>query len=311
MIVPRDAPPDSRRTRTISVQKGSFEDGVIPGSYFLVAFANEPGQTQFGRTAIEVGKDHIDNISVRVASGFPVTGQIIGFSEADGRSAISNVVVTLRPNPPSEPGILPPPTKPDLTFDMRSRATPGVLNEGFIRSAVALPAVAATSDSEGRFSLADVASWHYTVEVKTSLEDSYVKSIRMGSRDVFRDDLQLEMPPSGVLEIELGRDAGSLDGRVANEQSKPLDNIRVILVPSDTNPNRADRFKVAWTGPSGNFRITQIPPGDYTLYAWENVEDDAWRDPEFLRLYKGLGTAVQIHARTVERIETRAIPPWF
>src|SRR5205809_4120364 len=35
--------------------------------------------------------------------------------------------------------------------------------------------------------------------------------------------------------------------------------------------NRIDLFKTARTGESGEFRFESVPPGDYKLFAWEDI----------------------------------------
>jgi len=305
LVVPGNAVPGSGQTRTIEAQKGDFQiDNVLPGPYWLVAFATDNNRELVGRALIEVGKEHLDGVTVKVGLGSAVVGRIVSDSNLSGS------VVTLRPKAPSEPGILLQPTRPNVTLN--SGASLFSINDnGMIRSALAMPTVTAIGDDGGRFSLKNAVAWDYTVELKSSKQDSYVKSIRLGSRDVFSEGLSLDTPVSEILEISVGEDAGVLDGRVTNDKSKPVENIRAVLVPAVPHPNRADRFKSAWTDRTGHFRMAGVPPGDYILYAWEHTEEDAWRDPNFLRLYEGRGTPVQIRPRMEERVETPLIPPWL
>ena len=48
------------------------------------------------------------------------------------------------------------------------------------------------------------------------------------------------------------------------------------------------------TDQEGRFTIRGIAPDDYTLFAWETVEHDAYHDPEFLRPYKDRGKSVHM-----------------
>jgi hypothetical protein len=41
------------------------------------------------------------------------------------------------------------------------------------------------------------------------------------------------------------------------------------------------------TDAAGNYEINSIAPGDYTIYAWDNVETGAWQNAEFLQKYAG------------------------
>jgi hypothetical protein len=51
-----------------------------------------------------------------------------------------------------------------------------------------------------------------------------------------------------------------------------------------------------------------ITPGDYALFAWENVETGAWQDPDFLRGYQTQGTAVRIAEGDNQSVSLTVIP---
>lgn len=37
-----------------------------------------------------------------------------------------------------------------------------------------------------------------------------------------------------------------------------------------------------------------IAPGDYKLFSWEEVETDAWQDPEFLKEFEDKGQRITL-----------------
>ena len=120
----------------------------------------------------------------------------------------------------------------------------------------------------------------------------YIQSIRLGSEDLLNDGLHIDQQPDGHIEIVVGTTPGSIGGTVRNEKRQPIPNVRVVLVPS--HRNRIDLFKTARTGESGEFRFESVPPGDYKLFAWEDIEDSAWLDPDVIDLYESRGTAVAV-----------------
>lgn len=313
LMVARNAPPDSLYGAPMDTNKGMFEiDSVVPGAYFLVAFADENGHTWTGRVAIDVAGEPLENVTVRIRPGFDISGRILADPPGDaGDIDFARLNVTLRPNAPSDPGFLPDTIRqPKVTVSHEGPALPGTVDI-HLWSGLRMPAVIGAIESSGAFRLRNFPSWDYSVEVSTSIENAYVKSIRLGDLDILNDGLHIDGPPSGNLEITIGANAGSLDGRVVSERSEPMENIRTILVPVAMSQNRGDLFKTAWTDAKGDFHIDGIPPGDYKLFAWEQVEDGAWRDPEFLRLYQTRGTPVHIREGTAERVETPVIPPWL
>jgi hypothetical protein len=47
---------------------------------------------------------------------------------------------------------------------------------------------------------------------------------------------------------------------------------------------------------AGKYRFPGIVPGDYLLFAWEDIETGAWQDPDFLRPVESRGRPVEIRA---------------
>jgi hypothetical protein len=65
--------------------------------------------------------------------------------------------------------------------------------------------------------------------------------------------------------------------------------------------------KTATTDPSGRFHFDHVPPGDYRVFAWAEVESDSWFDPEFMRNYEMLGARVRVAEDSTENVEVIAI----
>jgi hypothetical protein len=57
-----------------------------------------------------------------------------------------------------------------------------------------------------------------------------------------------------------------------------------------------------------------LPPGDFKLFAWEEMESEEFKDPEFLKPYESRGAAVRIREREQQAIQLELIPveatPW-
>ena len=134
-----------------------------------------------------------------------------------------------------------------------------------------------------------------------SLPDGfYIQSVRLGTEDLLNDGLHIDRQPDGQIEIVLGNAPGSLNGAVRDEKRQPIPNVRVVLVPA--RRNRIDPFKTTRTGESGEFRFESVPPGDYKLFAWEDIEDGAWLDPDVIELYESRGTAVAVGAASDQTV---------
>jgi hypothetical protein len=53
--------------------------------------------------------------------------------------------------------------------------------------------------------------------------------------------------------------------------------------------------------------MTGLPPAEYKLFAWEDVEDGAWIDPEFLKPFEGKGKRVTVREGGSETVELKLI----
>jgi hypothetical protein len=139
-----------------------------------------------------------------------------------------------------------------------------------------------------------------------ALQNAYVKSIRLGSTDVLNGPLHIEGKPSALLEIVIGKNAGGIDGQVvANPQGSAAD-VSVVLVPEVRR--RSELYRATTTDVAGQFHFDRVPPGDYKIFAWEEVQDGAWYDPEFLRTVENRGTPVRILEGGTETPRVEVIP---
>lgn len=78
-----------------------------------------------------------------------------------------------------------------------------------------------------------------------------------------------------------------------------------IFIPSGTPPLRFDRYRSASTNESGQYSLLAIAPGEYLVYAWEEVEAGAWFNPEFMRLYESSGQTLQIGEMQKRSLDVR------
>jgi hypothetical protein len=80
-------------------------------------------------------------------------------------------------------------------------------------------------------------------------------------------------------------------------------------VPEESNRHRKDLFRSALSDASGSYRIEGLPPGNYKLFAWEDVEPQMWHDPAYMRVYEDLGRAVTIAEGTSQVVDLAGISP--
>jgi hypothetical protein len=59
---------------------------------------------------------------------------------------------------------------------------------------------------------------------------------------------------------------------------------------------------------NGRFKIPTVVPGDYKLFAWEDLESFAYHDADFLRKYEEQGVLISIAENGKIMVEAKMIP---
>jgi hypothetical protein len=132
-----------------------------------------------------------------------------------------------------------------------------------------------------------------------------VKSVRLGDADVLNDGLNLSSSIRDPLVITIGTNAGAVEGRVVNGGKQPAAAATVVLIPENRHRFRiAHRYAI--TDADGRFRISGVAPGEYKLFAWEQIEKGAWQDPEFVRDYESTAKSVRVEEGSRLTVELQA-----
>src|SRR5690242_3435122 len=84
-------------------------------------------------------------------------------------------------------------------------------------------------------------------------------------------------------------------GTVVDRNGQPVTNAPVAIVPPAAQRLREDLYRSTMTDDGGRFRLQGIPPGDYSVFAWEDIEDGLWRDPDSMQQNEGAGKHVHIN----------------
>ncbi|MBI4891676.1 MAG: carboxypeptidase regulatory-like domain-containing protein [Acidobacteria bacterium] len=147
--------------------------------------------------------------------------------------------------------------------------------------------------------------------VATQLPQGYYMSrVTVGGADVTYTGFELSSAVASPIEILISRKAGSVSGTVDPPQGRPAaPQLTVALVPKDP-VLRKFAFRFADTpAPGGRFSITNVPPGDYLAFAWEDVEPGAWMDPDFLKPWEEHGLAVTVPEAGQASLRLPALAP--
>jgi hypothetical protein len=166
------------------------------------------------------------------------------------------------------------------------------------------PGQEARSDATGKFGFAKpFRPFRYTMNVDPrSIPDGcFIQEVKLGGQEVSRDDF--EILASTQLELVLSSTAGTISGSVLDADGKPFPNAIVTLIPPDgkSRPVRQSADS------ESNFRFTGLRPGKYKLFAWEQVDNDLWPDPEFRKNYEDRATEIAVGPSETQTAQLRVI----
>jgi hypothetical protein len=262
---------------------GEFDlTGVIPGSYeiyFLGAQIPQRAPTPgvpppppppplTARLRLDVGNDDVNGIAVTINLGSTIEGRLA----IEGRQENDPALAGLR-----------------ISLD----ALPG---------GVAMVASQGAPVTNSSFRLENIWPAIYRMSVQNLSQNLYLKSMRLGNLDLLAQPLTVPLQASGTVEVLIGTDSSVAEGRVVNERGEGFSNAKVALVPEEPLRGRLDLYRSSASDASGNFRISRVPPGDYKVFAWEEAEDNAWTDPEFLKPEESRGKSLRVGAGRSESV---------
>jgi len=281
---------------------GKFDYGrVVPGSYILYVQVRPPGATSpadalWATMPLEVREQDVDNLTLVPRAGINLTGKVVLDGQPAGTlaSLVGGLFLGMRPDPLVTQQAPSPSTRvsPDGTFVLA----------GAIAGNYRIYAPPLLSPN-------NPALLGGLPPSPPGLENSYVKSIRVGGADVLDSGVRL-IPIEGLsVEIVLGTNAGSLEGRVTRD-GNPAADVTVGMLPNTFSARgyRTDMHRTILTDASGHFQLRGLPPGDYKVFAWEDADKDAIMDLDFVRGYEEKGTRIEIADGEKKIIELNVIP---
>ncbi len=261
-----------RRFDSADRRTGEFElKAVLPGSYVVIASARGEGERLFARYPVEVGNSDIEGLNLVLGPGLRVDGEVRFETEPPADTSLDEIRVLLRPTEPMSGG-------------------------GSDR----------VSES-GSFAIEGLAPSQYLVSVSGLPADGYLKQARYGDQDVLAAGLDLGQGSGSTLRLLISMNGGRVEGAVRNKDGKAVPGATVALVPEPDRRDREDLYRSATTDQYGRFTLRGIAPGEYKLFAFEDIEPGAYQDPAFLEPYEDQGEKVELDAGGRQAVELTAI----
>jgi uncharacterized protein (DUF2141 family) len=247
----------------------AFELSAPPGQYTILANVYSGGQEAFGKAVVTVTGD-VDGVVLAMNPAPNVTVRI-SLAESGAKVNLKDV-----------------------------RMTVSVLS-----SFIATGEFELRADEAGKFSSFPMPvrrPGHFAIVNVRSIPDGYfVREFNLNGQEISPDDFEIQS--SADLEMVLSSTAAKIAGSVADADGKPIPDSKVTLIPTE-GKSRSAKQSVA---DDGSFQFTNLRPGKYKLFAWEEVDDDLWQDPEFRKNYESLATEITVAPSETQNAQLRVI----
>jgi hypothetical protein len=262
-------------------EDGTFEIGnVQPGSYHVTVFPMRGMHSLTGKAAVDVGQENVDEVALMLAAAgtlkgsIRVQGDVEQLEKALGKKlSFAGLHVRLQP----------------------------VEGFGFNN-----PFGQAKDD--GSFVLENVGADKYRIFIAGLPKGTWLKSVRVADQEVLDSGFDVAAGTSPPVQITIGVGAGTVSGIVEDEKQQPATGTMVTLLPIPMKEGRQDLYRFGATDQKGQFTLEGVAPGEYRLYAWEDIDPGAYTDPEFLKPYESKGQKITMKEGGQEQVKLTRIP---
>jgi len=253
---------------SVKAADGTFEvAGVTPGSYTLRVSDPTGMKSLSAGYPIEIADRAVDGVTIDVTPGTDLAGTVT--VEGSSQTPVKGARVLLE-------------------------ATEGL----------SLVPPNSMVGEDGAFTLKELPPDKYLVRLANGPTNSYVESVQFGSQKMGEQGLDLGGSTPGKLEIKLRLGGAQVEGVVKGADDNPISGVTVALIP-DTR--RYLLYQSTFTDQKGGFRFTGVTPGDYKILSWEDVEPNAFQDPEFVKPFEGRAEAVSLKENDHKGVSLKVI----
>lgn len=243
---------------------------VAPGAYTVLASVDNAPVPMIARQSLQLASNNLDGIRLVPQTGATIRGTL----HLEGRTEIqfSHRMSLVLHSPDGED---------DVAAEFGSES-------GFSPVAEVAP--------DGNFQWANVPPGDYSIRLGAEgngTSDWFVKSAVAGGHAADPSAIPVD---GGTMTLDLIASAkgGVIEGIVIDPQGHPVADAVIVAAPETSLRSHSDRFRKTVSDQNGHFSLHGIPPGQYSLFAWDNVDGDAFYDPDFLKNYEPQANLLRI-----------------
>jgi hypothetical protein len=230
---------------------------LAPGLYILAAQATIDGRLYRGVQTINLGSQPLHDITIPIEPSIDLTGNVSVEGPDPGKYAASFVNLV--------PGDDTPWNSPPLRANV---------------------------NKDGSFKISGVPPGIWDINAGPIPSTGYIKSMRLGDQDVLTEDMTIRPSTSEPLKIVFSTRAATLEGDVL-QGDQPTRAV-VLLAPEAKLRHIIGFYRTATTDEKGHFEINRARPGEFRLFAFEDLDQQSIQDPDFLKPFERYGVPVTL-----------------
>jgi protocatechuate 3,4-dioxygenase beta subunit len=268
MLLPRTGG-SMMATSFAQVHDGKLDiHGVTPGSYSLMVGTRDE-ESEAAQRDIEVGDQDVTGLQLTLSRGSEIRGTV-KFVDFSG-------------------------TRPDLNVMLLPKSA----GKFFGMSS-------ATVKVDNSFVVKDVFPQDYLTTISNIPNTAYLKSVRVGGEETVTTGFN--GAKGTTMEIVISGKAGTIEGTVTKSDGSPFPGATVVLVSDKPiRTRRGGGPETASTDQNGHFTFRGLRPANYSLSAWEDIDDEEYLDPDFTQRQASNFTDVKLSEGDSQNLNLKLI----
>jgi hypothetical protein len=257
--------------------QGRFQiRGVPPGAYDLYPqIGDGPNRGAALRTRVVVSDRDVENVRIPITTGVDLQGRML-----------------LEGTWPSTPYISA--TFQEYSPELYLESEDGVPQDFLIPNQQ--PPDRFIDPATGGFTFRGLLPGKYFVPFNTILPDGvYFADVRQSGKSVFDEGITIGAATPDPFEIVFKSDGIIVEGIVQDSSFARVKGAVVVLVPEPSRRGNRHRYRSMRSDAEGRFRFqTAVAPGEYKIFAWTRVSQNAWLNADFMTAYERFGSPIRI-----------------